>query len=536
MKVLRDYTNAIDDGDSDEEIIRLTKKMDELDVWSLEAQAKAILTKLGVHDFKEKVGKLSGGQKKRIALASALINPSNLLILDEPTNHLDNESIEWLEDYLKKRRGAILLITHDRYFLDRVVSSIIELDRGNLYKYEGNYTYFIEKKFEREEMELASERKRQSIYRKELVWMKQGARARSTKQKARIDRFNELSENSLDDLEENIDISVGKRRLGKKIIEIQGVTKSFKDKTLFKDFTYTLLRDDRIGILGPNGSGKSTLLNIISGKIKPDAGKVDIGETVKIGVFSQDTISLNEDMRAIDYMKEGGELISTNDGSTISASQMLERFLFTGETQWAPIGKLSGGEKRRLQLLRVLIEAPNVLLLDEPTNDLDIDTIRILEDYIDDFKGAVAIVSHDRYFLDRIVEKVFVLEDKAKINEYTGNYSYYTKKKEEKIEEFIKKEKDEKLRDKERVKDKKSNSNIKLSYKEKREWENIDEEIEQLEEDLLGKDEDLKKYSTDYNKLEEILQDKQGIEKELEEKMERWVFLSEKVEEIEARE
>lgn len=531
IKILKEYTNALNTPDSNDKIISLSKKMDEIDGWSLESKAKSILTKLGINNFKQSVGKLSGGQKKRIALASALINPSDLLILDEPTNHLDNETIEWLEDYLKNRKGALLMITHDRYFLDRVVSRIVELDNGNLYKYDGNYTYFLEKKFEREQIALSTERKQKSILRKELAWMKQGAKARSTKQKARIDRFNELNEATLDTLDENIDITVAKRRLGKKIIEIEGIKKSFKDNLLIKNFSYNFLRDDRIGIIGPNGTGKSTLLNIISKKIKADAGKVDIGETVKIGVFSQDTSPMEENLRVIEYIKEGGEFIQTNDGAKISASQMLERFLFVGEAQWRPIEKLSGGEKRRLQLLRVLIEAPNVLFLDEPTNDLDIDTIQILEDYLDEFQGAVAIVSHDRYFLDRVVEKVFAFEGSGKIKEYTGNYSYYKEKIEKKAEKEDKIRKEEKRSSKTQVQ--KSNSNLKFSYNEKREWESIDENIASLESEIQSIDEKITKTTSDYVELEKLLKEKEDIEDKLEHQMARWVYLSELQEKIE---
>lgn len=525
MKVLRRYKEAIlNPSTAKEDIIKLSQEMDTINGWGLESEAKSILTQLGIKNFDEKIGNLSGGQRKRVALASALINPSDLLILDEPTNHLDNETINWLEDYLWKRKGALLMITHDRYFLDRIVNKIIELDRGSLYSYEGNYAYYLEKKTEREDMELASERKRQSIYRKELAWMKQGAKARSTKQKARIQRFEELKDGGLDLDKEELDIAVGSSRLGRKIIEINNISKSYDQVKLIDDFTYTVLRDDRIGILGANGIGKSTLLKIISGRLEPDNGFIEIGQTVKLGVFAQETTELDNEQRAIDYIKDGGEFVSTIDGEKITASQMMEKFMFSKDLQWTPIGKLSGGEKRRLHLLRVLIESPNVLLLDEPTNDLDIQTLTILEDYLEEFPGAVIIVSHDRYLLDKIVDKVFVFEGNGKIVQYTGNYAYFQEIKEER-------EIQDKSPKKERVR--KAKKSLKLSYNEQREWDVIDEEIADLEQKISNLNDDMEKYSTDYTKLEELLKEKETIEEKLDEKMDRWVYLSELVEEIE---
>lgn len=525
MKVLRRYKEAIlNPSTAKEDIIKLSQEMDTINGWGLESEAKSILTQLGIKNFDEKIGNLSGGQRKRVALASALINPSDLLILDEPTNHLDNETINWLEDYLWKRKGALLMITHDRYFLDRIVNKIIELDRGSLYSYEGNYAYYLEKKTEREDMELASERKRQSIYRKELAWMKQGTKARSTKQKARIQRFEELKDGGLDLDKEELDIAVGSSRLGRKIIEINNISKSYDQVKLIDDFTYTVLRDDRIGILGANGIGKSTLLKIISGRLEPDNGFIEIGQTVKLGVFAQETTELDNEQRAIDYIKDGGEFVSTIDGEKITASQMMEKFMFSKDLQWTPIGKLSGGEKRRLHLLRVLIESPNVLLLDEPTNDLDIQTLTILEDYLEEFPGAVIIVSHDRYLLDKIVDKVFVFEGNGKIVQYTGNYAYFQEIKEER-------EIQDKSPKKERVR--KAKKSLKLSYNEQREWDVIDEEIADLEQKISNLNDDMEKYSTDYTKLEELLKEKETIEEKLDEKMDRWVYLSELVEEIE---
>lgn len=524
---LRKYEEAISNPKSSkEEIIKLSQEIDSMNGWGLENEAKTVLTKLGINNFDETIEHLSGGQRKRVALASALINPSDLLILDEPTNHLDNETIDWLEGYLSKKKGALLMITHDRYFLDRIVNQIIELDKGNLYSYNGNYGYFLEKKAEREMMEISSEQKRQSLYRKELAWMKQGAKARSTKQKARIQRFNVLENNALDMNKEELDISVAASRLGRKIIEINNISKTYDGVELIKDFTYTILRDDRVGILGPNGIGKSTLLNIISGKLEPNSGTIEIGKTVKLGVFSQETTDLDKEQRVIEYIREGGEFVATQNGTKISASQMLEKFLFSKDLQWIPIGKLSGGEKRRLYLLRVLMESPNVLLLDEPTNDLDIQTLTILEDYIDDFPGAVVIVSHDRYLLDKTVDKVFVFEGNGEIVQYTGNYAYF---KENKLEE----EKDKKEKSPKKEKIKETRKTIKLSYNEQREWDIIDDVIEDLESQVDNINKDIEKASRDYIKLEELLKEKAKLEHQLEDKMERWVYLSELVEKIE---
>ncbi|MBU5438414.1 ABC-F family ATP-binding cassette domain-containing protein [Tissierella sp. MSJ-40] len=527
MMIIRKYKEAISNPQtSSEEIIRLTHEMDIANAWDLESEAKSILNQLGITNFQEKIENLSGGQRKRVALASALINPSELLILDEPTNHLDNDTIDWLEEYLSKRKGALLMITHDRYFLDRVVNQIIELDNSNIYSYKGNYNYFLEKKLEREDMEAASEKKRQNLFRQELAWMKQGAKARTTKQKARIDRFYELSEKKLDSPDEKLEISVGSRRLGKKIIELEGISKSFDDKKVINDFNYIILRDDRIGILGPNGSGKSTLINIMSRKIEPDFGTVDIGETVKIGVFSQETYHMDNDMRAIEYIREGGEYLTTAEGDKISASQMLERFLFSKEAQWTPIGKLSGGEKRRLHLLRVLMEAPNVLLLDEPTNDLDIQTLTILEDYLEEFLGAVVAVSHDRYFLDKLVEKVFVFEGKGKIVQYTGNYSYFKEKNKKTLEEVsIHSNKPKK-------KERETKKTLKFSYNEQREWEEIDDIIAKLESEIKKVNDKIEESSSEYTVLQELLAEKEKLEFQLDEKMERWLYLNELADKI----
>jgi len=483
-------------------------------------EIESVLTKLGVADFGAKLGSLSGGQRKRVALAQALVNPAELLILDEPTNHLDNEAIDWLEQYLKRRRGALLMITHDRYFLDRVANEIIEIDNGTLYTYKGNYSYFLEKKMEREALEIASEKKRKSLYRNELAWMRQGAQARSTKQKARIDRFEMLGEQAVDLAKEKLDIGMSSSRLGRKIIELDHVSKSFEGTKYIDDFSYIVLRSDRIGIIGPNGAGKSTLMGLINGDVKPDSGIVDIGPTVKIGMFSQETTHMPEDMRVIEYIRE----VAMN-----SASQMLERFLFPPDKQWTPISKLSGGEKRRLYLLRVLTEEPNILLLDEPTNDLDIETLTVLEDYLEDFEGAVIAVSHDRYFLDRMAESIFVFEGDGKIARHTGNYFDYTSE----ISVVKAPEKGlEKTADTNPGQAKEKP--LKFSYKEQREFESIEIDIAGLEKKLKEMEGRIQKASADFEKLQKLLEEKDALEEQLEFKMERWMYLNELNEKIKA--
>lgn len=543
MRIIREYEKAIQNPDIPvEELTRLTSAMDATNAWQIESEAKTVLTKLGILDFGVKIGELSGGQRKRIALASALISPSELLILDEPTNHLDNDTIDWLEQYLNKRKGALLMVTHDRYFLDRVVNQIIELDSGNLHIYKGNYNYFLEKKLEREEIEAASERKRQSLVRKELAWIMRGAKARSTKQKARIERFEKLNEKVIDLNDEKLDISVASSRLGKKVIELENINKSFDDKKVIDDFSYVVLRDDRVGIVGPNGSGKSTLINIISRRLEPDSGKVDIGETVRIGVFSQETHHMDDNLRVIEYIREGAEFLSTAEGQKISASQMLERFLFLPHEQWAPISKLSGGEKRRLHLLRVLMDAPNVLLLDEPTNDLDIETLTILEDYLDDFQGAVIAVSHDRYFLDKMAEKIFVFEGNGKIKQYTGNYTLFKENEtvdddDSTLNQDLNKDKDDTNKNLSQIN--KSNSGkekekpLKFTFKEQREYDEIDDIIAELEGKIQDVETKISEAASDYVLLQELLAKKEDLEKQLDEKMQRWVYLNELAEEIE---
>ncbi|NBI06459.1 ABC-F family ATP-binding cassette domain-containing protein [Senegalia massiliensis] len=532
MKTIREYNRAIEDKNtSNENIIKLSSEMDKKNAWELESEAKAILTKLGISNFTRKVDNLSGGLKKRIALASALIKPCDLLILDEPTNHLDNDSIDYLEEYLNNRKGALLMITHDRYFLDRIVNKIIELDNKNIYEYMGNYNYFLEKKLEREELLEKEEQKRKKLYNSELKWIRTGAKARTTKQKARINRFENLKESKIDTTKENIDISVGSRRLGKKIVELKDISKAYGENKIIKDFTYTVLRDDRVGIIGENGIGKSTLINIINRITNPDAGKVEIGETVKIGLFSQETSHIDGNQRAIEYIKEGAEYIETGDGDKITASQMMENFLFSKDLQWSYISKLSGGEKRRLHLLRVLMETPNVLLLDEPTNDLDIETLRILEDYLENFDGAVIAVSHDRYFLDKIAEKLFEFKGEGEIVQHTGNYTAFKKSRDKAINTLFKKE--EKTKNEKKNKEKSKSQKLKFSYNEKKEYEEIDDIILDLETKIEEIDQKINDTTSDYVLLQELLKEKEVLEEKLEEKMERWIYLNGLAEKIE---
>ena len=542
MRILREYEELlekIDKGEvkenDSERLIKLQGKIDALNLWDMESEAKNVLTKLGITNFEEKVGNLSGGQKKRIMLAAALITPCELLILDEPTNHLDNETISWLEEYLNSRKGALLMITHDRYFLDRVTNRILELDRGRLFSYDGNYSVFLEKKMERIAIEKASEEKRQNLMRKELAWVRRGAKARTTKQKARLQRFDELVNQEGFIENENIEISVMGTRLGKKIIEIEHLNKSFGDKKIVDDFNYIVLRSDRIGIVGPNGIGKSTLMGMIEGKVKPDSGEIIKGETVKIACFSQEDTHMHPEMRAIDYIKEAGEYLQTATGERITASQMCEKFLFDGTLQWTMIGMLSGGERRRLHLLRVLMEAPNVLLLDEPTNDLDIETLNRLEDYLDDFGGVVITVSHDRYFLDRVCNKIFSYKGNGKIDIYTGNYGDYLLSKEEEAVNNKEKEVAVDKNKKESSVDKNKNKGkvLKFSFKEQREFETIDEEIMTFEEKIEELDSLMAKHASEYGRLQELIEEKANVEEELAFKYERWEYLNELAAQIE---
>ena len=532
MKLLMEYEELLEkvssngfNEDNNNKLIRIQEKIDTLNLWNLESEVKVILNKLGIKDYTMKMGTLSGGQKKRVFLASALIKPCELLVLDEPTNHLDSDSIEWLEEYLNNRKGALLMITHDRYFLDRVSNKILELDRGNIYQYLGNYSDFLEKKSERLEIEASSEEKRQKLILKELQWVRRGAKARTTKQKARLQRFDDLVNKEYISPKPSLEMSFIGTRLGKKIIELNDVSKSYGEKKLINKFNYTVLKEDRIGIIGDNGVGKTTLLNIIKGSIKPDNGEIEVGETVKIATFTQDDSHMDLSMKAIDYIKEGGEWIPTEDGSKISASQLAERFLFDGTMQYTMIEKLSGGERRRLHLLRVLMEAPNVLILDEPTNDLDIETLKILEDFIDEFIGVVIVVSHDRYFLDRICNKIFSFENKGLINIYNGNYSDYLINKEIKflIEKEEKISKEESVKKKEYVKNK--DERPKFTFKEQKEFENIYNDIEAIEMKIVEIEEEMNKNSSSYGLLNELDQEKSKLEEELLEKYERQEYL-----------
>ncbi|KOM89539.1 ABC-F family ATP-binding cassette domain-containing protein [Clostridium botulinum] len=535
MKLLMEYEdilvkintcNGEEFNKLNDKLIKLQGQIDSFNLWDLESEAKSILNKLGISNYNEIMDNLSGGQKKRVALASALITPCELLILDEPTNHLDAESIEWLEEFLNTRKGALLMITHDRYFLDRVTNRIIELDRGNLYTYPGNYTAFLEKKVERLETEQVKEEKRDALIRNELKWVRRGAKARTTKQKARLQRFDELVNTKSIEIKDNVDISFVGSRLGKKIVELYDVNKSFGKKQIIKDFNYLFLRDDRIGIVGENGAGKTTLVNLIRGLISLDSGRIEIGDTVKVGCFAQDNAHIDHNLRVIDYVKEGGEYIPTEDGTKITASSMCERFLFDSTMQYTPIEKLSGGEKRRLHLLRVLMESPNFLILDEPTNDLDIETLKILESFLDEFMGIVIVVSHDRYFLDRICNKIFSYEGDGLIKEYNGNYSDFLIAKEiEKNNKSLENEKSSNKVKKERVKNKEDKP--KFTFKEQKEFETIDGDISILESKIEHLDKDLEKNATNYGKLNELMKEKESLEQELEQKYERWEYLNE---------
>ncbi|MGA1624245.1 MAG: ABC-F family ATP-binding cassette domain-containing protein, partial [Prochlorothrix sp.] len=417
-------------GDPDNLMARLSRVSQEIEAagaWDVETQAKVVLGQLGIQDFEAKVGTLSGGYRKRIAIAAALLSEPDALLMDEPTNHLDALSVEWLQDYLRRFRGALLLITHDRYFLDQVTNRILEVDRGQLLSYEGNYSYYLTKKAEQEDSEASSQRKHAGVLRRELEWLKRGPKARSTKQKARIDRIAEMQNREFRQAQGKVEIATAGRRIGKKVVELENVSKGYGDRTLIRDFTHLFTPEDRIGIIGPNGVGKSTLMDLITGRIEPDSGTVERGSTIYIGYFDQhsDNLANHGDRRVIDYLKDVAELVTTADGSVITASQMLERFLFPPSQQYAPIHKLSGGEKRRLFLLEVLMKAPNVLILDEPTNDLDVQTLGVLEEYLEDFNGCVIVVSHDRYFLDRTINTLFAFEDGGQLRQYPGNYSLY---------------------------------------------------------------------------------------------------------------
>ncbi len=535
MQALRGYELALaesaqhpEDKRVQQEIMTYTAKIDELDGWQIESAAKTVLMKLGIGDYTEKAGTLSGGQQKRLALATALIQPCDLLLLDEPTNHLDSESIVWLEEYLKGQKCAVLMVTHDRYFLDHTATKILELDKGKAYTYSGNYSEFLEQKAARIEREQASEQKRQNFLRNELKWLRRGAQARSTKQKARIERYEEVKNQSVDLDRGTVEIGLAGSRLGRTVIELDHVHYEVDGRTIIKDFSYTLLRNDRVGILGPNGTGKSTLLNILAGRLQPTSGTVTIGQTVKIGYFMQRSVEMDERLRAIEYIQEAAHHITLADGTRISASQLMERFLFPGDLQWTPISRLSGGEKRRLYLLRVLMEEPNVLLLDEPTNDLDLETMSVLEEFIDDFCGAIVFVSHDRFFVDRLADKVFAYESDGSLTMYAGGYSYYQEKIAAKAAVLSEVPAGKPQSVKEPAKSApRTESRPKLTFKEQKEYAEIEGIIASKEGELKVIQLQMEQHAADYGRLNELSKEESRLQAELEHLMERWAYLEE---------
>ncbi|MFD1453042.1 ABC-F family ATP-binding cassette domain-containing protein [Oceanobacillus sojae] len=526
MKLMRAYEQAMlklekapEKEAFQQQLLQLQQKMDQEEAWEANANAKTILTKLGITAFDKKVHELSGGQRKRVAIAKALIQPADLLILDEPTNHLDHETVEWLERYLQSYRGSILLVTHDRYFLNRVTNRIFELDKGNLYVYEGNYELFLEKKAEREAQEISDEQKHRNTLKRELAWLRRGAKARSTKQRARVERAEEMKEKKFDTKKENLAIQAGSKRLGNDVIELEDISKTYDQETLINHFSYQIIPGDRIGIIGPNGTGKTTLLNIMAERILPDEGNVKLGETVQIGYYTQDDEDLDGNLRIIEYIKEVAEVMHTADGQVITAEQLLEQFLFPRAQQWSYIRTLSGGEKRRLYLLKVLMHEPNVLFLDEPTNDLDTQTLAVLEEYLETFPGVVVTVSHDRYFLDRIVEKLFVFRGAGEVSVYYGNYSEFLET--NSIPKQMKTAALKETKTEAAVKTKK-----KLSYMEQREWETIEDEITQMETRLSEIEQEIAEAGSDIEKVQPLFTEQQEVEQKLEEKMERWEELS----------
>ncbi|MFT0803979.1 ABC-F family ATP-binding cassette domain-containing protein [Bacillus swezeyi] len=533
MRTMRAYEKALqelnaspDDQKKQENLLAAQGKMDEHGAWDANTAAKTILTKLGVTDVAKEVRALSGGQKKRVAIAKTLIQPADLLILDEPTNHLDNETIEWLEGYLSGYSGSVVLVTHDRYFLNRVTNRIYELDRGRLYTYKGNYEVFLEKRAEREAQAEQNETKRQNLLRRELAWLRRGAKARSTKQKARIQRVEELKEQDGPEAGSSLDFAVGSHRLGKQVIEAEGVEISRGGKQLVSSFDELIIPGDRIGMIGPNGIGKTTLLNALAGRFEPEAGCITIGQTVRIGYYTQDHSEMNDALQVIDYVKETAEIVKTADGQVITAEQMLERFLFPRRTQHNFIRKLSGGEKRRLYLLKVLMEEPNVLFLDEPTNDLDTETLGVLEDYLEQFPGVVVTVSHDRYFLDRVVSRLLVFEGNGAISRFHGSYSEYMEKQKEIIREKPSQEAAETVKPEKKKRKK-------LSYKDQLEWEGIEDRIAGLEEKHKQLEEEIAAAGSDFAKIQTLMEDQKKTAEELEEALERWTELSLMIEEFE---
>ncbi len=528
LRVVKEYEKALmafeknpDQQNSQDHLFELQRKMDAVDGWDVGTNAKTILTKLGITDFNKKIVELSGGQKKRVSLAQVLIQEADLLILDEPTNHLDYESVKWLEEYLSRYKGALLLVTHDRYFLDRVANRMFELEGGNLYSYKGNYAAFLEAKAIREENEAATLDKQRNLFRRELEWIRRGAKARTTKQKARIDRFESLDQQvSSAKQSEKLDISLSGSRLGKQVFELKNAYKSYGSKPILKDFNLLVKPGDRIGIIGSNGTGKSTLLNTLAGRLPLDSGEFIMGQTVKVAYYTQENDDMDENKRMIEYLKETAQVVSTSDGKTISASQMLERFLFPTYTHGTPIRKLSGGEKRRLYLLKILMTEPNVLLLDEPTNDLDTQTLTVLEDYLEEFPGVVLTVSHDRYFLDKVADQLLILKGDGEIDSFYGNYTEMLESRSGKLEE---KQSSQPIKVTEQEKPKKK----RMSYKEKMEWETIDEDIAKAEERLKAISEEMAKTGSDFEKAQTLMNEETALNEKLEYLIERWSFLSE---------
>ena len=528
MEALRSYEMAMAEGD-EENIIRFSSRIDALDGWQLESRAKMILTRLGFQDFRKQVGTLSGGERKRLALAAALIRPVDLLLLDEPTNHLDSDTIVWLEEYLRQQKCALLMVTHDRYFLDHTADRILELDKGKTYTYTGNYSSFLEQKAARIEREEAGERKRQNFLRRELSWIRRGAQARSTKQRARIERYEAVKAEKVDLARPTVEIGLAGSRLGRTVIELENVSVSAGSRQIVRDFTYTVRRKDRLAILGPSGAGKSTLLDVFSGRLEPDKGSVTIGQTVKIGYLTQDTAEMDTRMRSVDYIQETARHVTLADGTRLSAVQLMERFLFPEDLQWAPISKLSGGEKRRLFLLRILMESPNVLLLDEPTNDLDLETMQALEGFIDDFAGAIIFVSHDRYFVDRLAERVLVPEADGKWVVYTGGWS----EQQARIEESIEAAKEEGSRaekmpvpEEQKQEVKPSSPKKKLTFKEQKEYAEIEDVIASKEAELKGVEVQMTLVAADdYAELAELTREQTRLSEELDALIERWTYL-----------
>lgn len=537
MRVLRDYGHALSALEMDptntskqNRLTAMQQKMDENNAWDAITAAKTILTRLGITNFYQTVKDLSGGQKKRVAIAKSLIQPADLLILDEPTNHLDHDMIEWLESYLPQHPRALLVVTHDRYFLNRVTNRILELDQGKLYSCIGNYEEFLEKKAEREEQAAANESKRQNHLRRELAWLRRGAKARTTKQKARVDRVEDLQNQGSHSSSEKLDIALGSNRLGKKVIELKEVTKGYGDQPLIKEMDYLVVPHERLGIIGPNGSGKTTLLNLLAGRIEPDTGVVDVGSIVKTGYYTQDHAEMNVDLRVIEYIKEVAEVVQAPEGHVITAEQMLERFLFSRYMQWAYIRSLSGGERRRLYLLRILMAEPNVLFLDEPTNDLDTQTLAILEDYLDHFPGVVITVSHDRFFLDRVVDHLIAFEGEGMIRRFEGNYTEYLELRKSKKQAASESMKENNLS--EQIAHRKERPR-KLTFKEQREWEGMEDRIAALEERKVKLEQEIAEAGSDSERVQSLFLEQQQVVKDLDQAIERWSELSLIVEEME---